>query len=90
MRISLTDKNTKVRRRAALLFARLSDPGVTDSLIEIISVGSLVEQVEVLRILPRYYNKDDEKITQILAIALKDKKTGSSGGSDQNYWRDGN
>lgn len=74
MRSSLADKNIKVRRRAALLFARLSDPGVIDNLVEIISVGSLVEQVEVLRLLPRYYQKDDEKITQILAIALKDKK----------------
>ena len=52
----------------------MSDPGVTDNLVEIISVGSLVEQVEVLRILPHYYSKDNEKITQILAVALKDKK----------------
>ena len=74
MRITITDKDTQVRRRAALIFARMGDTGIIDNLNEIISHGSAIEQIEVLRILPHYYSKDNEKITQILALALKDKK----------------
>jgi HEAT repeat protein len=74
MRIALTDKDTKVRHRAALIFARLGDGGIIDNLNEVISHGTVNEQIEVLRLLPHYYSKDNEKITQILAIALKDKK----------------
>lgn len=74
MRIALTDKDTKVRNRAALIFARMSDPDVIENLNDIISRGSVNEQIEVLRLLPHYYSKENEKITQILALALKDKK----------------
>lgn len=74
MRVSLTDKDTKVRHRAALIFARKGDLTVIDNLNDIISHGSVSEQIEVLRILPHFYSKENEKITQILAIALKDKK----------------
>ncbi len=74
MRIALNDKNIKVRNRAALIFARMGDTDVIDNLIEIISGNSLSEQTELLRLLPHYYSKDNDKITQIFAIALKDKK----------------
>jgi HEAT repeat protein len=74
MRFMLNDKNPRVRNRAAMLFARLGDESVIDNLFEIITTGSLAEQVEVLRILPHYYKWDNDKITQILALALKDKK----------------
>ncbi len=74
MRVALDDKNIKVRQRAALIFARMGDTGVIDNLNEIISHGTINEQIEVLRILPHYYSKDNEKITQIFALALKDKK----------------
>lgn len=75
MHNALSDKKLNVRRRAALIFARKGDPGVIDHLTEIVSRGGLNEQIEVLRLLPHYYNKNNEKITQLLAIALKDKKT---------------
>jgi HEAT repeat protein len=74
MRSALNDKDAKVRNRAALLFARKGDTEVIDNLAEIISKGTVNEQTEVLRILPHYYSKENEKITQILALALKDKK----------------
>lgn len=75
MRRALSDKKTLVRNRAALIFARMSDTTVLDNLADIISRGTVNEQIEVLRILPHYYTKENEKITQILAIGLKDKKT---------------
>jgi len=74
MRIALSDKDTKVRNRAALIFARTGDTGVIENLNDIICRGSVNEQIEVLRLLPHYYSKENEKITQILALALKDKK----------------
>ncbi len=74
MRIALSDKDTKVRNRAALIFARFGDTEIVDNLNDIIFHGTLNEQIEVLRLLPHYYSKENEKITQILAIALKDKK----------------
>jgi len=74
MRISLSDKNIKVRTRATLIFARMGDTGIFDNLNAIISKGSVNDQIEVLRVLPHYYSKEDENITQILALALKDKK----------------
>jgi len=74
MRAVLNDKDTKVRRRAALIFARMGDAGVIDNLTEIISLGSVSEQTEVLRLLPHYFSREDEKITRIFAIALNDKK----------------
>ena len=74
MRFMLRDKNPRVRNRAAMLFARLGDVNVIDNLFEIITTGALAEQIEVLRILPHYYKWDNDKITQILALALKDKK----------------
>ncbi|HNX22900.1 MAG TPA: HEAT repeat domain-containing protein [Spirochaetota bacterium] len=75
MRPALSDKNTNVRHRATLIFARMSDTGIIDNLTDIISRGTVNEQIEVLRLLPHYYTKENEKITQILALALKDKKT---------------
>lgn len=74
MRFLLKDKNARVRNRAAMMFARFGDINVVDNLFEIITTGSLAEQIEVLRILPHYYRWDNDKITQILALALKDKK----------------
>ncbi|HQO40492.1 MAG TPA: HEAT repeat domain-containing protein [Spirochaetota bacterium] len=74
MRFMLRDKNPRVRNRAAMLFARLGDVNVIDNLFEIITTGALAEQIEVSRILPHYYKWDNDKITQILALALKDKK----------------
>lgn len=79
MRFLLTDKNTRVRNRAAMLFARYGDKGVIDVLFDIISSGSLAEQIEVLRLLPHYYSWENDKITQILALALKDKKLSVQG-----------
>lgn len=73
-RFILKDKEPVVRNRGALLFARRGDAGVIDNFQEIISTGSQGEQVELLRILPHYYSKNDDRITRILAIALKDKK----------------
>ncbi|HPJ35758.1 MAG TPA: HEAT repeat domain-containing protein [Spirochaetota bacterium] len=78
-RFLLKDKVQVVRNRAALLFARHGDPGVIDNFQEIISGGSPGEQIELLRILPHYYSKNDDRITQILAIALKDKKQAIQG-----------
>ncbi len=74
MRSLLSDKDTKVRHRAALIFARMGDAGIIENLNEIITHGTVNEQVEVLRVLPHYYSKENENITQILALALKDKK----------------
>ncbi|HPF05233.1 MAG TPA: HEAT repeat domain-containing protein [Spirochaetota bacterium] len=74
-RFLLKDKEQIVRNRCALLFARYGDTSVIDNFQEIISGGSPGEQIELLRVLPHYYSKDDDRITQILAIALKDKKT---------------
>ncbi len=74
MRVLLLDKDTKVRHRAALIFARMGDAGVIDNLNEIVSHGTVNEQIEVLRLLPHYYSKENENITRILALALKDKK----------------
>jgi len=73
-RFVLNDKDLLVRNRAALLFARTGDPSVIKNLLDIMANGSQGEQIEVLRILPHYYSKDDEQITQILALGLKDKK----------------
>lgn len=74
VRFLLKDKEQVVRSRCALLFARHGDTTVIDNFQEIISNGSPGEQIELLRILPHYYSKTDDRITQILAIALKDKK----------------
>lgn len=74
MRFLLNDKNARVRNRAAMMFARYGDLAVVDNLFQIITSGSLAEQIEVLRILPHFYKWDNDKITQILALALKDKK----------------
>lgn len=73
-RFIIKDKEQIVRNRGALLFARLGDSSVIDNFQEIISGGSQGEQIELLRILPHYYSKDDDRISQILALALKDKK----------------
>lgn len=75
MRRTVTDRDLRVRGRAAMIFARKGDPGVLDQLAEIVSRGTENEKIEVLRILPHYYTKENEKITQILALALRDKKT---------------
>jgi HEAT repeat protein len=75
----LNDKEPMVRTRCALLFARLGDRDVIDDLLDIISSGTVAEQIEVLRLLPHFYSKDDPKVTQILAIALKDKKQSVQG-----------
>ena len=75
MRRSLTDKRSNVRNRASLIFARMSDTSVLDNLADIVSRGTVNEQIEVLRLLPHYYTSENEKITQILAVGLKDKKT---------------
>jgi len=74
MRSALEDKNTKVKTRAALIFAKMGDESVSDNLIEIITHGTLNEQIELLRILPHFYNSKNEKLTQIFVIALNDKK----------------
>jgi HEAT repeat protein len=74
-RFLLKDKDMKVRHRAALIFARMGDTGIIDNLNDVIAHGTVNEQVEVLRLLPHYYSKEDENITRILALALKDKKT---------------
>jgi HEAT repeat protein len=74
MRSALEDKNIKVRTRAALIFAKMGDESVSDNLIEIITHGALNEQIELLRILPHFYNNKNEKLTQIFVIALNDKK----------------
>ncbi|MCL2154730.1 MAG: HEAT repeat domain-containing protein [Leptospirales bacterium] len=74
MRSALADKNINVRTRAALVFARMGDESVSDNLIEIITHGSLNEQIELLRILPHFYSNKNEKLTQIFVIALNDKK----------------
>lgn len=74
MKVLLSDKNTKVRYRAAMIFARMSDPSVIDTLIEIVSGNSMSDQIEVLRLLPHYYTRDNDSITHIFAIALNDKK----------------
>jgi hypothetical protein len=66
-RLSVTD--------VSLSLTRYGDTSVIDNFQEIISSGSPGEQVELLRVLPHYYSKHDDRITQILAIALKDKKT---------------
>lgn len=79
MRFLLNDKNIRVRNRAALMFARFGDTGVLDILFDIISSGSLAEQIEVLRLLPHFYTWENDKITQILALALKDKKLSVQG-----------
>ncbi len=79
MRFLLSDKNVRVRNRAALMYARFGDLAVIDNLFDIITSGSLAEQVEVLRLLPHYYTWDNDKITQILALALKDKKLSVQG-----------
>ncbi len=70
----LDDDDRKVKIKATLLFARLGDSSVIHNLHDIIIYGSADDQIEVLRLLPHYYSKDDESITQILALALKDKK----------------
>lgn len=75
VRFVLKDKEKIVRNRCALLFARYGDTSIIDIFQEIISNGTPGEQIELLRILPHYYSKNDDRITQILAIALKDKKT---------------
>lgn len=74
MRKLLNDKDMKVRHRAALIFARMGDTGVIDNLYEVITRGTVNEQIEVLRLLPHYFSKENKNITQILALALKDKK----------------
>lgn len=74
VRFILKDKESMVRNRGALLFARRGDTAVIDNFHDIISGNSQGEQIELLRILPHYYSKNDDRITQILAIALKDKK----------------
>jgi len=75
VRFVLKDKEQIVRNRCALLFARYGDTSVINIFQEIISGGSPGEQIELLRLLPHYYSKTDDRITQILAIALKDKKS---------------
>ncbi len=75
----LSDKNIRVKNRAAMMFARFGDTGVVDILFEIISSGSLAEQIEVLRLLPHFYSWKNDKVTQILALALKDKKLSVQG-----------
>jgi len=74
MRPSLADKRSNVRNRAALIFARMGDTGIFDNLNDIITRGTIAEQVDVLRILPHYYSGENNEITRILALALKDKK----------------
>lgn len=74
-RFALNDREQMVRNRCALLFARYGDTSVIDIFQEIISSGSQGEQIELIRLLPHYYSKSDDRITQILAIALKDKKS---------------
>jgi len=74
MRFLLSDKNPRVKNRAAMQFARYGDTDVIDILFEIISSGPLGEQIEVLRLLPHFYSWENDKITQILALALRDKK----------------
>ncbi len=73
-RFILKDKEQIVRNRGALFFARHGDITVIENFLDIISTGSQGEQIEVLRLLPHYYSKSDDRITQILALALKDKK----------------
>ena len=75
MRPALEDKSLMVRTRAALIFAKMGDETVSDNLIEIITHGSLNEQIELLRILPHFYSNKNEKLTQIFVIALHDKKS---------------
>lgn len=70
----LKDKKFDVRIRAGLLYGRLGDVDALDNMHEIISHGSIDDQTEVLRILPHYYTKEQAQITQMLALALKDKK----------------
>ena len=74
MRSALEDKSIKVRTRAALIFAKMGDETVSDNLVEIITHGTLNEQIELLRILPHFYSNKNEKLTQIFVIALNDKK----------------
>lgn len=73
-RFMLNDKKFDVRLRAGLLYGRLGDQGALDNMLEIIAHGSIDDQIEVLRILPHYYTKEHVNVTQILALALKDKK----------------
>jgi HEAT repeat protein len=74
-RFMLKDRKFEVRIRATLLYGRLGDPGALENMHEIIARGSIDDQIEVLRILPHYYTKEDDHVTQILALALKDKKS---------------
>ena len=74
LRVSLKDKDRMVKNNAVMSFARLGDTSVLEELYKIVAKGGIDEQIDVLRLLPHYYTRDDDKITGILALGLNAKR----------------
>lgn len=74
LRIALKDKDGIVKNNAVLSFARLGDTSIMDELYKIVVKGGIDEQIEVLRLLPRYYTANDDRVTNIIALGLNAKR----------------